>query len=350
LDYWSEVKFALIVTNPIKGDDIISTFSTVSKELDEEKLIDILRKNKLVGIFNSQLETFDVQFIDSLLRKYPKLDQCLKDFQGRYTSFLNEFLRISAILSTKNVHLLLIKSSGEFPIESSNIDCLVEPDKLIITAKILQEQGYTEQIIAREPHKYLFRKKLKPKELPLHIHTRVEWEAAEFANYKKLRNGARPFLYEESGALVPSIEDSMLITIAHYFFEDHEIKLFDLLKLWNLSKVHKLNWDYLMREAESSGWQDAFLLNIELLNKMSFLYFKQNIFHGLNNNSGPYRLSKLINSDTLGRFNIPYFVSGFYFLKKVLRNPNFSYYEKSKHLNYVLSDLIHRRAIGYIEM
>ena len=332
------------------GDNLTGAILSLSKELDEDKLIGVLLKNKLTGIFKKELETFDVRFVDGGSARYSKLDQFLQEFQCRHTTFLNEFLRISARLSINNVYLLLIKSSGVFPIESSNIDCLVEPDKLIITAKILQEQGYIEQIIAREPHKYLFRKKLKPKELPLHIHTRVEWEAVEFANYKKLRNRARPFLSIESGALVPSIEDSILITIAHYFFEDHEIKLFDLLKLWELSKMHNLNWNYMLREAESLGWRDAFLLNIDLLNKMSVLYFGQNVFHGLHHNSEPYMLSKLIASDPLGRIKIPYSVSALYFLKKILKNPNFSNKEKTKQLNYVVTDIIHRRAIGYIEM
>ena len=199
----------------------------------------------------------------------------------------------------------------------------------------------------------MYRKIATPRELPLHIHTRVEWEAAEFADAQILRKRARPFINKETGALVPSVEDSMLITVAHYFFEDHEIKVYDLLKLMGLSRDGKPDWNYMFNEAAELGWGDAFALNMQLLNRMSVCCFGQKAFpESINPDISREAkfVFKTITFDSVGKFNIPYGVSALFFLHKIFRSPNFSFYQKCRHVDYVLSDILRRRVIGYMEV
>jgi hypothetical protein len=345
-----ELKFILQTLNPFLH------FSEPKEEvftgLDEQKLIQILKKSKVFSKFSKKLDS-QPNFAERFLSAYPKLKKLNEELKSRQISELNEFLKISKLLAREEVHLLLIKSAGEFPHESSNFDCLIEPDKLAICDRILRDEGYQELPITREPHKFLYRKIATPKNLPLHIHTRVEWEAAEFADAKKLRKRARPFINKETGALVPSIEDSILITVAHYFFEDHEIKVYDLLKLWELSREREPDWDYMFNEAAELGWSDAFALNLQLLNRMSACCFGRKAFPELDKPdiSKQAQLAlKTVTFDSLGKFNIPYGVSALFFLRKVFQNPHFSFYQKSRHVDYVLSDILRRRVIGYIEI
>ena len=281
------------------------------------------------------------------------MNKLIEELKQRQVAELEEFLRISKRLASQDVHLLLIKSAGEFPHESSNFDCLIEPDKLAICDRILQDEGYQELPITREPHKFLYRKIAAPRELPLHIHTRVEWEAAEFADAQKLRKRARPFISEETGALVPSVEDSMLITVAHYFFEDHEIKVYDLLKLIGLSKDGKTDWNYMFNESAELGWGDAFALNMQLLNRMSICCFGQKAFPesiSPDITREAKFASKTITFDSVGKFKIPYGISALFFVNKIFRSSHVSFYIKCKHIDYVLSDILHRKAIGYMEV
>jgi len=59
---------------------------------------------------------------------------------------------------------------------------------------------------------------------------------------------------------------------------------------------------------------------------------------------------KTIKFDSLGMINIPYGVSALFFLKKVFRNSSFSFYQKTQHVDYVFSDILRRRIIGYLEI
>lgn len=345
-----ELQFVLQTLNPFTEQNVLK--ETPFTGLDEDKLIWILKKNKLFTKFSKKLDS-QTEFRDEFLAKFKKiklLNQDLKDFQTRD---LSEFVRISKKLSKQDIHLLLIKSAGEFPHESSNIDCLIKPDKLASTVHILSEEGYYELLNSREPHKFLFRKKQAPKELPLHIHTRVEWEAVEFADPQNLRDRARDFMDNETGALVPSVEDAILITIAHYFFEDHEIKLYDLLKLWSLVNKENTDWGYIFRQAEKLRWNDALTLNLNLINRMSTCCFRRNMFEQSaekNTSISPSWVSKIITFDSNGLLRIPYGVSALFFLRKVLRNPEIAFPEKSQQIIYVLSDLLRRRIIGYTPM
>ena len=345
-----ELKFILDMLKPFM--DFSEANEVEFTGLDEQKLIQILIRNKVFSKFTKKLET-QPNFAQRFFSVYPALNRLNEELKKRQIDELDEFIRISKRLAAQGVNLLLIKSAGEFPHESSNFDCLIKTEKLALCDRILREEGYRELTLTREPHKYLYRKIASPKKLPLHIHTRVEWEAAEFADSQKLIRRARPFLNEDTGALVPSIEDSILITIAHYFFEDHEIKLYDLLKVSALSKECDPDWDYMFNETEELGWSDAFALNLRLLNWMSVCWFAKKTFPELEKLEASIQdklALKTIKFDSLGMVNIPYGVSALFFLRKVFRNSSFSFYQKTQHVEYVFSDILRRRIIGYIEI
>jgi hypothetical protein len=308
-------------------------------------------KNKILNKFSKRLDG-QPDFANKFLSFYPSLDERIRELKVRQSRELDEFILISKNLATYDVHLLLIKSEGVFPHESSNYDCLVKNDKLLLCLKLLKDEGYTEELLTREPHKYLYRKVAAPKELPLHIHTRVEWEAAEFASSEILFQRAQPFLSEETGALVPSVEDSILITIAHYFFEDHEIKIYDLLKICALINQKNVNWEYMHHQAEKLGWGDALDLNLYLLNQMSLLLFGKDLFPqiGRLESSVENKLAlRTIKAHQFGQMKVPYGVSAMFFLFKIFRTPHYSFYQKNRHIKYVLSDILRRRIIGYID-
>ncbi len=316
--------------------------------LNEQKLIKILIKNKIIRKFGAKLRE-EPEFQRSFFSRFDKVNKLLLEIEAAQEKSLDEFIKISQKLAKQNIHLLLTKSTGEFPHESSNIDCLIEPDKLAHTIKVLQEEGYQEYPSVREPHKFLFRKKIAPKELPLHIHTRVEWEAVEFANLYNLRGRARFLLNQDTGALIPSVEDAILITIAHYFFEDHEIRINDLLNLCAVS-CKRIDWHYIISEAQALGWENALSLNLRLLNEMSKHYFNKGLFPELKKKHFLKNLNFITNPNQYGVLKIPYMVSAGFFLQKILSNMNCSAHEKTKQMVYVCSDVIGRKILGYDEL
>ncbi len=322
------------------------------EDLDEEKLTKIIRKNKVFRKLDEKLSK-QPNLKKEFQSRYPKLLKTINELKVYQDKELAEFVKISSKLSSLNIHLLLIKSCGEFPFESSNIDCLVKPDNVAETLRVLGEEGYKEYPAVREPHKFLFRKVSSPKEVPLHIHTKVEWEAVEFADEQDLMNRARPFLDKQVGALVPSIEDALLITIAHYFFEDHEVKINDLLKLLSLIDQGKPNWKYILNQAAKIGWDEALFLNMKMINKVGFQYFGLRLFpetvieQGFGSSSFFTRIIKLRPEGTL---DIPYGVSALYFFRRIAQNRSCSVFEKTKRLVYACSDILRRRTVGYLDI
>jgi hypothetical protein len=345
MPFSKELAFVVNCLNPAAENHQTQNCS----DLNEQRLIKILKINKLLTKFPKAIEAKPTTK-QELCNKYPLLEKTLTDAQTKQTTELNEFTRISQKLAQNNIHLLLIKSEGTFPHESSNFDCLIPPHQVPATTKILMLEGYRELPLAREPHKYLFRKTAHPRELPLHIHTRVEWEAVEFAEADNLRRRSRPLQDADCGALTPSIEDAVLITIAHYFFEDHEIKLYDLLKLQKLLAEGKVDWRYIGREAERLSWGDALALNVDLLNRMSAHFFDQKLIKNAQMQI-PQRgvFTKAVSFAPEGPLKIPYLVSATFFLRKVMRNPDCVFTEKSHQVIYVFSDILRRMSIGYME-
>jgi hypothetical protein len=345
-----ELEFVLQTLNPF--DQQKEFDANLFSGLNEDRLIKILKTNKLFTKFSRKLDT-EPEFKQEFLSGFKKIKLLNQDLSAFQAVDLSEFIRISRKLANHDIHLLLIKSAGDFPHESSNFDCLIKPESLAATAHVLKAEGYRERLNSREPHKFLFRKQHVPRELPLHIHTRVEWEAVDFADPQTLRRNARPFMNGETGALVPSVEDAILITIAHYFFEDHEIKLYDLLKLWQLTNKANPDWGYMSKQTEQLGWRDAFVLNIDLLNRMSRLYFGRNLFVKSADNLAPKSpswISRAITFDSDGAQKVPYGVSALFFLRKVFRNPNLDFPQKSRQISYVFSDILRRKSIGYQQL
>jgi hypothetical protein len=261
------------------------------------------------------------------------------------------FSNISRKLSQSGVSIILIKSDGTFPYESDNIDVLVKPTMFSRVVGLLKSGGYTEFPSVREPHKYLFRNKTSYDVLPLHIHLQVEWEGTRFVDSANLwsrcisTEGESPFCY-------PSPEDCILITVAHLFFENHEIKLADLLKVESKLRNNPIDWDYMFDHVERLHWKDAFSLTMQMLN---LIY--QNLYgKGLLENKVLQRMKTgnfyLVDSvfeilkpmcSRIAPFKIPYAVSAFFFVKRVIQESEMTFPKRLNHLSWIAGDITKRR-------
>jgi thymidylate kinase len=150
---------------------------------------------------------------------------------------------------------MLIKSVGYFPYKSSNLDVLIKQNKRDKAQCILKKLGYFQLHNAEEPYKTLFRKfKGHESTSIIHLHNKVAWinpfheEELLWAQYRKS--------YKDDLLDIPSPEDSILILTAHWFYEDKEIKLSDLLNILTCLN-NKVDWNYVSSVAEKFGWIDG---------------------------------------------------------------------------------------------
>lgn len=319
-----------------------------SDGLNEHDLMETLKMNKVVIKFERSLETTD-DFKNQFFQKFPHMKDFYQDIHVAIEKNMREFKRIEDRFRGGNIDFILIKSDGSFPHESDNLDMLIMPEKLAEVVRLLKKEGYQEVVQVREPHKFLFRK--TENSLALHVHTRVEWEGTQFVDSRYLWSNCR--ISDGSNRfLVPSPEDCVLITIAHFFFENHEIKLDDLGKIDSCIRNSSIDWDVIFVHVRDKYWYDAFHLAMLLLNSVyNDLYGRnmlgQNVLSRLNglDNGCCELFLKMMKPFGKGPapLEIPYAVSGFFFVRRVLRDSRFSLTERTKHVGWVAADIAKRK-------
>jgi hypothetical protein len=295
---------------------------------------------------------------EDLFLKFPTLRSFYEEMHIRMRKQLDEYACLSEKLSRQGIDVILIKSGGYFPHEvralAHNLDMLVRSERLSDITKMLKENGYEEMPMVREPHKFLFRNKLAS--LPLHIHTRVEWEGAEFVNSEDLWNSAR--VAEGPGQfLYPSPENVILITTAHFFFENHEIRFADLDKVRSCMLNNSVDWDHLCASAKGQNWLEAFLLAMALLDKthqalcgrgtISQRILEAQDENGIREQKLFLKMLSPFNNDSYSLLRIPYLISALFFMRKLLHDQTLTFTDKLRQLNYVISDVLRRRTRPY---
>jgi hypothetical protein len=321
------------------------------RSIDEKRLIETLSRNKLLFKFLQKLN-HDTNMENKFFAAFPSLIDISQQINRKISRDTAEFDKIKDAFSENGIDFMLIKSDGSFPYESDNVDVLVKPDRLRDVAKLLGRAGYSELPKMREPHKFLFRKKSAFEVLPLHIHTRVEWEGTQFvdANYLWRRSIVAR---SDDGFLVPSAEDCVLITVAHLFFENHEVKLYDLFKVCSILKEFELNWHYAVEHSKRLHWNDAFLLTLSLMDWIYINLYSQHLVNTETieklDKANYYLYNRFIKAIiaylSFGKLptEIPYAVSGFFFLRRVFHDSDASLAERSKHTMWVASEVVKLR-------
>lgn len=343
-----ETKFVAYLLDPLLTGKIDPWSYTSS--LDESCLVETLSRNKVAIKFESKLEMNDI-LKERFFSAFPRVKVFYQDMNTKIEKDLFEFSRIKSKFSKDDIEFMLIKSDGSFPYESDNLDVLIKPDRLGKVAQLLRKAGYSELAQVREPHKFLFRKMHAFDVLPLHIHTRVEWEGTQFIDSRDLWGRSR-ISGGDNGFSVPSPEDCILITAAHLFFENHEIKLDDLFKIDSIIRNYSTNWDYMFDHAQRLHWNDAFRLTMLQLNQVyNQLYGRSMLQKSVRSKMEELKhdwsnlFRKIMNPFSSGAtpLKIPYTVAGIFFLRKVLSDSSLPLAERVEHVGLVACDVVKRK-------
>lgn len=167
-----------------------------------------------------------------------------------------EFARVQEALAGADISTALIKSAGiapSFPYRSDNVDLLVPLEMGQKAAELLYDLGYVELRNIEEPHKFLFKRFVGGREVSaIHLHEQVGWGTGFLVEaWVWERVVPSP---DDSLVSTPGREDSLLVTLAHAFYEDKEFKIWDLAKARYCIGADGFDWDYCARQAEERGW------------------------------------------------------------------------------------------------
>jgi len=344
-NYFAETR--LIAKVLTSESDHQNTSQNLLNNFEETSFINTLLHNKVSILFLNKLES-NIESQINFYKAFPSLVELNRRMRAKTAKERALFEQVSENLLSNGIGYILIKSDGNFPHESDNVDVIIKPKELRTTTRLLKAAGYSEISQIREPHKFLFRKISDYDALPLHIHTVVEWEGTQFLDSDKLWRRKRNSKGDWSFS-IPSPEDCLLITAAHLFFENHEVKLSDIIKVNSIVKNQSFDWSYVFDHSRTLHWGDSFVLTLLLINTAyEKLYreriFRQDTFSMLQNAYSYIKLAKGFSSIGKRDFaEIPYSLSALFFLKRVLGDSNLSIFQRVQHINWIASDIARRR-------
>ena len=320
------------------------------EKINELRLIKILSDNKVSFQFAKKITSCNSS---EILENFPRLRIYLNELWDKRQKDSVVFSQIKRKFSENNINFLLIKSDGFFPYESDNIDILIMPKMLGKVATMLKNEGYTEFPKVRERNKYLFRNLQAYDILPLHIHTRVEWEGTQFVDSTDLWARSK-VTNDEGGFYAPSAEDCILITTAHLFFENHRIKLADLFKITSAISNNKIDWNYMLDHTKRLHWEDAFCLIMLLSNLACRELFGRNIMEKNilskieeEESNHVFFFQKILNapSSNTTPIVIPYYFVVLFFIRRILYDNSLPFIERLKHVDWIASNVLRERIV-----
>jgi thymidylate kinase len=151
--------------------------------------------------------------------------------QRAYDTQRDEFERIRVAFLEDGVDAMLFKSTGLYPsfhYLSSNLDVLVPETRVKTARRRLVDMEYVELVNVEEPKKFLFRRfPGDGTSYTFHLHAQVGWGVPFLESEPLWRNARRAG--DDPDILIPGPVEALLVTTAHWFYEDKSLSLGNLL-------------------------------------------------------------------------------------------------------------------------
>lgn len=250
-----EVVFSSRLADPLTRSRL-----DLNQKIDWSTVLSILQKNKVPLVVLAQ----DPMVAKSALIKQAGFQRAAMRENESWQSLRYEYSLVRDGFLKHAIPNILIKSVGlapSFPYTSDNLDVLIPPTEIETGKKVLNDLGYVELPNIEEPMKFLFRKFLGGESVSaIHLHGLVGWGGG-FMDEESLRRGCRPSA-DDPLVIVPSLEDAVLITIAHAFYENKGFKLLDLVRIRYCFSHGNLDYAYMQRVSKERGWEDGLAFSL----------------------------------------------------------------------------------------
>ena len=251
------------VIGSAEGMELLRAAARIASPFHRE---DLSRYDSLtLHAIGTLLEKQKVSFLPIASRYGPAIDHtALAEFVRRdverHRHERDEFERVRLRFSEARVETMIFKSTGAppaFHYMSSNLDVLVPAGQAATARECLQQLGYVELLNVEEPHKYLFRRfPGDGTSFAFHLHEVVGW-GVPFLDNAVVWAHAR-CVTDDEGIVIPGPSEALLVTLAHWFYEDKALSLGNL-----FLTAHALHgMDCALAEpanhARRRGWEEGF--------------------------------------------------------------------------------------------
>lgn len=211
------------------------------------------------------LEKQKVSFIPISARYGHLLDatplaEFIRNDLARYREQRDEFETIRQRFAVAGIDVMLFKSAGSVPgfhYLSSNIDVLVGNGRAGDARRELAALGYVELLNVEEPRKFLFRRfPGDGRSFAIHVHEVVGWGVPFLDNGPVWRNARRA--PDDPEIMIPGPSEALLVTLAHWFYEDKTLSLGNLLLTAHALRSTEDALAEPAAHARRRGWEEGF--------------------------------------------------------------------------------------------
>ncbi|MBN1401104.1 MAG: nucleotidyltransferase family protein, partial [Anaerolineae bacterium] len=255
-DEWARIMAHMIYPERPVAGALPEWLPTGGKPAARAQLLRAMRANKL------PLLSLDLQ-VPALAAFYASAEfqQALGEERQSWGALRHEYGLVRAQFDQAGIRDVMIKMTGLPPslaYRSDNLDVLVDIAQGPMAREALLGLGYVELRNVEEPHKFLFRKFHHGRSVSaIHLHEFVGWGTGFMDDREVLARAQRS--EDDDAVTIPSPEDGLLITLAHAFFEDKEVKLGDLWKVLHVLRYRAaspgdLDWDQMYAQVARRGW------------------------------------------------------------------------------------------------
>jgi thymidylate kinase len=178
----------------------------------------------------------------------------------RYHALRAEFERIRVCLAGAGIETMVFKSAGgapSFQYLTSNLDVLVPDGRARAARRLLVDLGYVELLNIEEPQKFLFRRfPGDGTSLAFHLHEVVGWGVPFLDNRPVWAHARHPV--DDPAILIPGPSEALLITLAHWFYEDKALSLGNLFLTAQALRSMEEALGEPASHARRRGWEEGF--------------------------------------------------------------------------------------------
>jgi thymidylate kinase len=177
-----------------------------------------------------------------------------------YDAQREEFERIRLAFAQERIEAMVFKSTGlppSFHYLSSNLDILVRQELARPARRILTSMGYVELLNVEEPRKFLFRRFTgEGASFAFHLHEQVGWGVPFLDNEPLWARARHPV--DDPDILIPGVSEGLLVTLAHWFYEDKALSLGNLFLTANALRSMEDPLAEPAVHARRRGWEEGF--------------------------------------------------------------------------------------------
>jgi hypothetical protein len=227
----------------------------------------IASKNRILFPFYEALDSY--KLFEKVDKKYLEEFNDQKKYYNDMVKLLKNFVET---LNKNDLDYVVIQTIKPFYYINHDINILVKITDWQKTINIFKkEKNYKVKYYSTCSKKiFIKHRNFSPN---IHLYSSLEWHGIEYLDSEPIFKNREKIDFNKTKIYIPSKNDELLITCAHSFFENQNLKISDLIEIYFCVK-NNLNLNYILGESKKYSWHPVLIYLISITDFLYRYFFK----------------------------------------------------------------------------